>query len=213
MNKQRHYFANKGPTSQSCGFSSVMYRCESWTIRKAEPKNWCSRTVVLEKTLESPLDCQEIKPVHPKGNQPWIFIGRTDAEIDTPVLWPHDVKNWLIGKDPDAGKDWSQNEKGAAEDKIINRYWLNWHEFEQTLGDSEGQGSLACCSQWGRKEVGTTQRLNREQLDHARPRDVCVSVFHWGVLEAQLISVELKWPANSKVHRVTVTITSTQNWA
>ena len=112
------------------------------------PKNWCFLIVVLEKTLESPLDCKEIKPVNPKGNQPWIFIGRTDAEA--PILWSPDSKNQLIGKDPDAGKDWRQKEKGAAEDEMVGwHHRLSGHEFEQTLGDSEGQGSLACCSPWG----------------------------------------------------------------
>ena len=100
-------------------FPVVMYGCESWTVKKAEPKNWCFWTVVLEKTLESPLDCKEIQPVHPKGNQSWIFIGRTDAEVETPILWPCDAKNWLIEKDPDAGKDWRQEEKGTTEDEMV----------------------------------------------------------------------------------------------
>ena len=99
---------------------------ESWA-----PKNWCFWTVVLEKTPESPLDCKEIQPVHPKGNQPWIFTGRTDAEAETPILWPPDVKNWLIWKDPDAGKDWGQDEKGMTEDEMVGwHHWLNGHEFE-----------------------------------------------------------------------------------
>ena len=115
IKKQRHCFTNKGPFSQSCGFSSshiwmweLDYK-ESWV-----PKNWCFWTVVLKKTLESPLHCKEIQPVHPKGNQSWIFIGRTVAEAETPILWPPDVKNWLTGKDPDAGKDWRQEEKGTT---------------------------------------------------------------------------------------------------
>ena len=112
------------------------------------PKNWCFWTVVLEKTLESPLDCKEIQPVHPKGNQSWIFIGRTNAEA--PILWPPDVKNWLIGKDPDAGKDWRQEEKGMTEDEMVGwHHRLDGHEFEQTPGVGDGQGSLACCSPWG----------------------------------------------------------------
>ena len=103
------------------------------------PKNWCFQTVVLEKTLESPLDSKEIKPVNPKGEQPWVFIGRTDAEAEAPVLWPSDVKSWLIGRDPDARKDWGQKEKRAAENEMVGWYhWLNAHEFEQTPGDSEG---------------------------------------------------------------------------
>ena len=124
-----------------------------------EPENWCFRTVVLEKTLESPLDCKEMKPVNPKGNQSWIFTGRTDAEAETPILWPLDGKNWLIAKDPDAGKDWTQEEKGMAVDEMIGcHHWFNGHEFEQTQGDSEGQGSLACCSTWGRKDFVTEQQ-------------------------------------------------------
>ena len=127
---------------------------ESWA-----PKNWCFWTVALEKTLESPLDCKEIKPVNPKGYQPWIFIERTEAEA--PVLWPPDAKNWLIGKDPDAGKDWRQEEKGMTEDKMVGCYhWLNGHEFEQTLGVGDGQESLAWCSPWGRKESDMTEQLH-----------------------------------------------------
>ena len=111
------------------------------------PKNWCFQTVILEKTLESPLDCKEIKPVRPKGNQPWIFTGRTHAEAEGPILWPPDVKSQFIGKDPGAGKDWRQEEKKATEDKMVGRHHrLNGHEFEQALGDGEGQGSLACCN-------------------------------------------------------------------
>ena len=127
------------------------------------PKNWRFRTVVLEKTLESPLDCQEIKPVSLKGNQPWIFIGRTDAEAEAPILWPPDVKSQLTGKDPDAGKDWRKGEKGMTEDDIVGWYhWLNGHEFEQTLGDGEGQGSLTSCSPWGHKELDMTELLDNK---------------------------------------------------
>ena len=112
-----------------------------------EPKNWCFWTVVLEKTLESPLDCKEIQPVHPKGNQSWVFIGRTDVEAETPILWPPDAKSWLILKDPDAGKDWRQEEKGTIEEEmVVWHHWLNGHEFEQVPGDGERQGSLVCCS-------------------------------------------------------------------
>ena len=108
---------------------------ESWVL-----KSWCFQIVVLEKTLESPLDCKEIKPVNPKGNQPWIFIGRTDAEAEAPILWPPGVKSWLIGKSPDAGKDWRQKEKCMTEDSMVRKHhWLNGHESEQTLGDREGQ--------------------------------------------------------------------------
>ena len=127
---------------------------ESWA-----QKNWCFWTVVLEKTLESPLDCEEIKPVHPKGNQSWIFIGRTDVEAETPILCPPAVKSWLIGKDHDAGKDWWQEEKQATEDEMVGwHHQLNGHEFEQTLGDGEEQGNLACCSPWGCKESDMTEQ-------------------------------------------------------
>ena len=153
IKKQRHYFANEGPSSQSYGFSSShvwMWELDhkvGWV-----PKNWCFWTVVLEKILESPLDCKEIQPVHPKGNQSWIFTGRTDAEAETPILWPPDVKNWLTGKDPDIGKDWRQEEKGMREGEIVGWHqWLDGHEFEQALGVSDGQRSLACCSWWGCK--------------------------------------------------------------
>ena len=117
--------------------------------------------VVLEKTLESPLDCKEIQPVNPKGNQSWIFIGRTDVEAETPILWPPDVKNWLIWKDPDAGKDLRQEEKGTTEDEMVGwHHWLNGHEFGKSLGVGDGQGGLVCCSPWGRKESDTTEQLN-----------------------------------------------------
>ena len=113
---------------------------EGWVL-----KSWCFQAVMLEKTLESPLDCKEIKPVNPKGNQPWMFIGRTDAEDEAPVLWPPDAESQLIGKDPDAGKDWRQEEKGMTEDEIVRwHHRLNRRESEQTPGDSEGQGGLAC---------------------------------------------------------------------
>ena len=129
--------------------------------RKLVPKNWCFWTVVLEKTLESPLDSKEIKPVHSKGNQSWIFIGRTDAEAETPILWPPDAKNWLIWKDRDAGKDWRQVEKGMTEDEMVGwHHRLERHEFEQTQGDGEEQGSLTCCSPRGHKESDTTEQLN-----------------------------------------------------
>ena len=136
-------------------------RSEMWELDCEEswaPKNWCIWTVVLEKTLESPLDCKEIHPVHPKGDQSWIFIGRTDVEAEAPILWPPDVKNWLIWKDPDAGKDWRQEEKGTTENEMIGwQHRLNGYEFEQT---PEGQGSLVCCSPWGHKESDMTERLN-----------------------------------------------------
>ena len=125
-------------------------------------KNWCFWTVVLERTLENPLGCKEIKPVNPKGNQLWIFIGRTNAEAEAPVIWSPDAKNWLTGKDPDAGKDWEQEEKGMTEDEMVGRHhWLNRHEFEQTLGDGEGQGSLMCYSPGGHNKSYVTKWLNK----------------------------------------------------
>ena len=127
---------------------------ESWQL-----KNWCFWTVVLEKTLESPLDCKEIQPVHPKGKQSWVFFGRTDGEA--PILWPPDAKNWLLGKDPNAGKDRRQEEKGTSEDEIVEwHHWLYGHEFEQAPGVVDGQGSLACCSLWVCKELDMTGRLS-----------------------------------------------------
>ena len=132
---------------------------ESWAL-----KNWSFRTVMLEKTLERPLDWREIQPVHPTGNQSWMFIGRTDAEAETPILWPPDMKSYLIWKDPDAGKDWSQEEKGMTEDEIFGWYHqLNGHELEQAPGDGDGQGSLVCCSPLGCKELGMTEGLNNNQ--------------------------------------------------
>ena len=162
IKKQRHYFSNKGHSSQGYDFSSspvwmweLDYK-ESWA-----PKNWCFWTVVLEKTVESPLDCKEIQPVHPKGDQSWVFIGRTDVEAETPILWPPDATSWLIGKDPDAGRDWGQEEKGTTEDEMVERHhWPDGHEFGRTPGVGDGQGGLACCSSWGHKESDTTKRLN-----------------------------------------------------
>ena len=158
IKKQRRYFADKVLSSQSYGFSSShvwmwgLYCKESWV-----PKNWCFWTVVWENTLESPLDCKEIQPVHSKGDQSWVLIGRTDAEAETPILWPLDEKNWLIWKDFDAGRDWGQEQKGMTEDEMGGwHHWLNGHEFEKTLGDSEGEGSLVCCSPRGHKESDTT---------------------------------------------------------
>ena len=162
IKKQKRYFANKGPSSQGYGFSSghvwmweLDYK-ENWA-----PKNWCFWTVVLEKTPESPLDCKEIQPVHPKGQQSWLFIGRTNVEAETRILWPPDIKNWLIWKDPDAGKDWRREEKGMTEDEMVGwHHRLNGHEFELILGVGDGQGGLVCCSPWGRKESDMTEWLH-----------------------------------------------------
>ena len=161
IQKQRHHFANKGPSSQGYGFSCG--HVWMWELDYEEgwaPKNWCFWTVVLEKPLESPLDWKEIQPVHPKGNQSWIFIGRTDAEAETPILRPPDVKNWLIGKDPDAGKDWRREKKGTTEDEMVGwHHRLSRDEFEEAPGVGDGQGGLACYSPWGCKESDTTEWL------------------------------------------------------
>ena len=155
---QRLHFASKGLYSQSCGFSSS--HVWMWKLDNKEgwvPRNGYFWIMMLEKTLPSPLDSKMIKPVNPKGNQLWIFIGRTDAEAEAPILWPPDVKSQLIGKNPDAGKYWKQEEKGMTEDQIIGwHHWLNEREFEQTPGDSEGQGSLVCYIPWDCKGLDTT---------------------------------------------------------
>ena len=147
IKKQRHYFANNGPSSQSYDFSSShvwmweLNHKKSWVL-----KNWWFWTVVLEKTLESPLDSKEIKPVNPKGNQAWIFFRKTDFEAETPVH-PPDAKNWLIAKDPDPGQDWRQEEKGMTEGEMVGwHHQVDGHDFEQVLGVVDGQGCLACCS-------------------------------------------------------------------
>ena len=149
-------------SSQGNGFSSShvwmweLDHIESWV-----PKNWCFWTVVLEKTLESPLDSKQIQPVHPKGYQSWIFIGRVVTEAETPILWPPNAKSWFIGKDSDAGKDWGQEEKGTTEDEMVGwHHQLNEHEFEQVPGVADGQGSLVCCCPWVRKESDTIEWLN-----------------------------------------------------
>ena len=157
-----NYFANQGPASQGYGFSSGHVwmgelDCEEgWVL-----KNWCFWTVVLEKTPESPLNCKEIQPVHSEGVQPQDFVGRNDAKAETPILWPPHAKSWLIGKSSDAGRDWGQEEKGMTEDEMAG--WHNWPhgcESEWTLGDGDGQGALACCDSWGRKESDMTNWLN-----------------------------------------------------
>ena len=167
IKKQRHYFANKGLSSQGYGFSSGRVwmwelACEeSWAL-----KNWCFWTVVLEKTLESHLGCKEIQPVHSKGDQSWVFLGKNDAKAETPVFWPPHVKSWLIGKDSDAGRDWGQEEKGTTEDEMAGwHHPLDGHEFGWTPGVGDGQGGLECCNSWGRKELDTTERLNWNETD------------------------------------------------
>ena len=153
IKKQRHYFADKGPSSESYGFSSS--HVWMWELDYKErwvQKNWCFWTVMLEKTLESPLDCMEIQPVHHKGNESWIFIGRTDAEV--PILWAPDVKNWLIWNDPDAGKNWRQGEKGRTEDEMVEwHHWLDGHGFEWASGYGDVQERLDCYSPGGGNEL------------------------------------------------------------
>ena len=168
IKKQRHYFANKGPSSQGYGFSCGhvgMWELdceEGWAL-----KNRCFWIVVLEKTLESPLDCKEI---HSEGDQPWDFFGRNDAKAETPVLWPPHSKSWLIGKDSDAGNDWGQEEKGTTEDEMAG--WHHWLDDMMTRwtsgwtpGVGDGQGGLTCCDSWGRKELDRTERLNWTELN------------------------------------------------
>ena len=167
IKKQRHHFTDKGPYSQRYGFSSdhvwmwELDHKEGWAL-----KSCCFQTVVLEKTLESPLDSKKIKPVNPNGNQPWIFIGRTDAKVEAPMLWPPDGNSRLIGKNPDAGKDWGPEEKRTTGDEMVGwHHRLNGHEFEQAPGDGKGQGILACCNKQGHKESNTTDRLNSNNKD------------------------------------------------
>ena len=153
---------------------------ESWPIKKAEHLRIDAFVVWCWRKLESPLNCKEIQPVHPKGNQSWIFTGRTEAEAETPILWPPDVKNWLIGKDPDAGKDWGQEEKGMTEDEMVGwHHWLDGHESEWTLGVGDGQGGLACCNSWGHKESDTTEWLNWTELSHNLSIACCFSAVMW----------------------------------
>ena len=174
IKKQRHYFGDKGPFSQSHVFSSS--HVWMWELDCKEgwaPKNWCFWTVVLEKTLESPLDCKEIQAVHSKGDQPWDFFGRNDAKAETPVLWPPHVKSWLTGKDSDARSNWGQEEKGTTEDEMAGwHHRLDGRKSEWTPGVGDGQGGLACCSSWGRKESDTTEWLNwTEWLIHTWSRN------------------------------------------
>ena len=151
-------------------FPVVMYGCESWTVKKV-PKNWCFWTVMLEKTLESPLDCKEIQPVHPKGDQSWVFTGRTDVKAESPILWPPHAKNWLIGKDPHDGTDWEQEEKGTTGNEMAGwPHRLDGHEFEWTPGVGDGQGGLAFCDSWDHKESNMTELLNWTELKAGRKK-------------------------------------------
>ena len=155
IKKQRYYFVNKGPSSKGYGFSSGhVWMWELDCDKSWASKNWWFWTLVLEKTLESPLDCREIQSVHPKGDQSWVFIGRTDVEAETPILWPPDAMSWLIWKDPDAGKGWRWEEKWTTEHEMVGwHHRLNGHEFKQTPGDSGGQRNLVGYSPWGCQEI------------------------------------------------------------
>ena len=139
-------------------FPVVLYGCESWTVKKAQ----CWRIDAFELWCwKRPLDCKEIQPVDSEGDQSWVFFGRTDAKAETPILWPHQTKSWIIAKDPDSGRDWGREEKGTTEDKMAGwHHRLNGHEFEWSLGVGDGQGGLACCGPWGHEESDTTERLN-----------------------------------------------------
>ena len=160
---------------------------ESWAL-----KNWCFWAVVLEKTLESPLDCKEIKPVNCKGNHSWIFIGSSDAEAETPILWSPDVENWLLGRDPDAGKDWRQEENGTTEDEIGGwHHRLNGHEFEQAPGVGDGQVSLACCRPWGCKVSDMTEQLNWTDANRRLTGKVPDAGNYWGQKEKRVSEDEM----------------------
>ena len=201
--KKRHYFASKGPSSQGYGFSSS----HVWMWELDYKESWYFWTVALEKTLESPLDCKEIQPVHPKGNQSWIFTGRTDAEAEALVLWPPDVKSRLIGKDPDGGKDGRQKEKRVTEDEMVGwHHRLSGREFEHTPGDGEGQGSLVSCSSWGGKEPDTTQWLNNEQQQFKEIHAISVhfSILHSSQdMERSYVSIENEWIRTCDIDRQT----------
>ena len=160
--------------------------------RKLNAEEWCFWTAVLEKTLESPLDCKEIQLVHSKGDQSWVFIGRTDAKVETPVLWPPHAKSWLIGKDADARMNWGQEEKGTTEDEMAGwHHQLDGHESEWTLGVGDGQGGLACCDSWGRKQPDTTEWLN---------------YFLWGWIYSYTAIIPLSHLRNLKLKKYHLTI-------
>ena len=193
-----HHFVDKGPYSQSYGFSSSHTRMwemdhkEDWAL-----KNWYFWTLVLEKTPEGPLDIKEIKLFNPKGNQPW----RTDAEAETSVLWPPDMKISPLGKDPDSGKDWGQEEKGSTEEEMVGwHHWLKGHEFKQTLGDSEGQGSLVCCSPWHRKESYMTSDWTTTKAG--------TMTFNWRSLKSESLGALPKVTQNMAAPKLIWTILS-----
>ena len=160
---------------------------EGWVL-----KNSCFWTVVLEKILESHLDCKEIQPVHSEGDQPWDFSGGNDAKAPTPVLWSLHVKSWLIGKDPNAGRDWGQEEKGTTEDKMAGwHHWLDGRESEWTPGVGDGQGGLACCDSWGRKESDTTEWLNWTELNWYQELWGNISLWFWFPFPCWLVMLSL----------------------
>ena len=209
IKKQKHHFADKGLYSQSYGFSSN--HVQLWESDHKEgwlPNNWCFWIVVLEKTSESPLDNKEMKPVNPKGSQSQTFIGSTDAEADALVLWSPDAKSWLIRKDPDAERDRRQERRRVAEDEMVGwHHWLNGHEFEQTQGDNERQGSLACCSSWSGKELDTIYWLNNNDKSSAETQSSSPQVYgkkSWkvgGLLEyraSQVVLVVKNLPINTE---------------
>ena len=170
----------KVPIVKAIVFPGVVYGCESWAMKAAEHLRIATFELWCWRRFESPLDSKETKPVNPKGNQPWIFIGRTDAEAKALILWPTDAKSWLSGKDLDAGKDRKQKKKGATEDKMVEwHHLLNGHEFGQALGDGDGQRSLACCSPWGHKELDMTERLNNNMFLRNRTHLIFIMLSHW----------------------------------
>ena len=174
--------------------------------------NWCFWTVVLEKTLESPLDCKEIKPVNPKGNHSWIFIGRTDAEAETLVLWPPDRKNWLIGKDPDAGKDWRREEKGTTENEMVGwHHRPDGHEFEQALGVGDGQGGLECCKTMGVQRVGHDWAT---ELNWTNRHDLVIIFLHVHLLSqfGGIINIYGKIPWRKKCQPTPVFLPGKSHW-
>ena len=214
VKKQKHLSADKGLYRQGCGLPSGHWQL--WELYCEESRlldNWCLQTVMLEKTPESPLD-SKIKPINPKGNKPWIFIGRTDAEAEAPVFWPPSVKSWLIGKDTDAGIDWGQEEKGMTEDEMVGwHHWLSRREFEQAPGVGDGQGNLECCSPWDHKESDSTERVN----NNMSPIFLFISWIVVLSINESLVSVQLLslvqlfvtlWTA---VHLASLSITNSQS--